>query len=81
MTIAFKSEISQGNARQRDKNFRGKGYVCLIMKLLIVYTTIQYLLDLVILDDDLSLPDVLRVIHKHYSFSYAKINKEATALN
>ena len=39
------------------------------------------LLDMITLDDDLSLPDVLRAIHKHYSFSYAKINKEATALN
>ena len=39
------------------------------------------LLDMITLDDDLSLPDVLRAIHKHYSFSYAKIIKEATALN
>ena len=50
------------------------------MKLL-KYTSIQYLLDLVILDDDLSLSDVLKAINKHYSFSYTEIIKEARALN
>ena len=36
---------------------------------------------MVTLDDDLSLSDLLKAIHKHYSFSYEEIMKEATALN
>ena len=36
---------------------------------------------MVTLNDDLSLSDLLKTIDKHYSFSYAEIIKEATALN
>ena len=39
------------------------------------------LLDMITLDDDLSLSDLLKTINKHYFFSYEEIMKEATALN
>ena len=67
--------------RVSAKKILGKGVCLFNNETPKKYTTIQYLLDMITLDDDFSLSDVLKAINKHYSFSYTEIIKEARALN